>query len=85
VTTEQTWTLESHILDHIAHAVKRGQAEGVEGIRAYFREQMTDVDHLRFQQFLVKMSDDVAWMAGTTERKFVTRCERMLKNLEGRE
>jgi hypothetical protein len=79
----ETWTLESHILDHIARAVKRGQAEGEAGIRAYFREEMTSVDHARFDRFLVKMGDDLAWMEGSTERRFVTRCGRMLRNLEG--
>lgn len=72
-------------LDHIAHAVRRGQAEGEAGIRAYFREEMDEQARLRFDGFLVQMSDDLAWMAGPTERRFVTRCERMLRNLEGRE
>ena len=70
-------------LDHIALAVRRGQAEGEPGIRAYFREEMGTGAQLRFDRFLVDMSDDLAWMAGPTERRFLTRCERMLRNLEG--
>lgn len=70
-------------LDHIALAVKRGQAEGEAGIRAYFQEEMDATARLRFDRFLVDMSDDLAWMAGSTERRFLTRCERMLKLLEG--
>lgn len=71
-------------LDHIAHAVRRGQAEGKEAIRTYFHENMDNQDALRFDFFLVRMNDDLAWMGGPTERRFVTRCERMLDNLEGR-
>lgn len=70
-------------LDHIAYAVRRGQAEGEAAIRTYFRQEMDTGAQLRFDRFLVEMSDDLAWMAGTTERRFVTRCERMLCNLEG--
>lgn len=70
-------------LDHIALAVRRGQREGEAGIRAYFREEMDNLARLRFDRFLVDMSDDVGWMAGPCERRFVTRCERMLRNLEG--
>lgn len=70
-------------LDHIALAVRRGQAEGEAGIRAYFREEMDEQARLRFDHFLVEMSDDLAWMAGPCERRFLTHCERMLRNLEG--
>jgi hypothetical protein len=70
-------------LDHIALAVRRGRTEGEAGIRAYFQENMNATAQLRFDHFLVEMSDDLAWMAGPCERRFLTRCERMLRNLEG--
>ena len=70
-------------LDHIALAVRRGQVEGEAGIRAYFHEEMNQQAQLRFDAFLVRMSDDLAWMAGPCERRFLICCERMLRNLEG--
>lgn len=70
------------ILDHVALAVSRAEKQGPQAIREYFLEEMTVMDAVRFDWFLLKMEDELAQMEGPTEARFVERCTRMLKARE---
>lgn len=71
------------ILDHVAHAVRAGQRGGEAEIRRYFREEMTAEDALKFDGLLLRSEDELRFMAGPVEERFVERCSRMLRNLQG--
>lgn len=69
-------------LDHVAHGVRAGLRGGVEEVRRYFREEMTAEDALRFDGLLLRSEDELRFMAGSPEGRFVERCSRMMRNLE---
>lgn len=65
------------VLDHITTAVNRAKVYGESEIRSYFHRCMTEQDRVRFDLFLVKTDDPLAWQAGTCESRFYTRCHSM--------
>ena len=70
-------------LDHLASAVKRALSNGEGELKRYFESEMSSEAQLKFDYFLVKMEDPLAYQAGTTESRFVERCTRMLRTLKG--
>jgi hypothetical protein len=70
-------------LDHVAYGVRAGLGGGVEAIRHYFREEMTAEDGLKFDGLLLRSEDELRFMAGLVEERFVERCSRMMRNLQG--
>jgi hypothetical protein len=69
-------------LDHVAFGVRAGLAGGVEAIRRYFLEEMTAEDHLEFDGLLLRSEDELRFMAGPVEERFVERCSRMMRGLQ---
>lgn len=70
-------------LDHVAYGVRAGMRGGDEAIRRYFREEMTAEDALKFDGLLLRSEDELRFMAGSPEERFVERCSRMMRNLAG--
>ena len=67
----------SRILDLLADAVSSYRREGEQGIAWTFHHAMTADERLAFDVFLVRMGDELAWQAGTTESRFRERVRRM--------
>lgn len=65
------------ILDFLTEAVHRYLREGDQGIAWTFHQSMTSDDRLRFDLWLVKMKDRLAWQPGTTEYRFRQRVKAM--------
>jgi len=66
------------ILDCLTEAVtrvKRGDADGATWV---WFQGMTAQEHRAFDLFLVRMGDELAYMAGTPERRFKMRVHRMV-------
>lgn len=62
-------------LDILAEAVQRELARP--GDWRWTFDHMTQAERLRFDGFLVRMEDPLAWEAGTCEHRFGTRVRRM--------
>ena len=65
------------ILDLLAEAVKRVKAGDADGASWTWHRSMTAEEHLAFDLFLVKMRDELAWVAGAPESRFRERVRRM--------
>lgn len=65
------------ILDFLTDAVHRYIREGEQGIAWTFHQCMTGEDHVRFDLWLVKMKDPLAWEPGTPESRFRRRAKAM--------
>ena len=70
-------TQPKQILDFLTEAVHRYIQEGDQGISWVFFQGMTSDDRLRFDLWLVKMKDRLAWQAGSTEWRFKQRVKAM--------
>lgn len=66
-------------LDHITAAVRQCEIYGESEAMNYFHRQMSAADRLRFDGFLVKTRDPLAYEPGTCEGRFRTRVIRMLR------
>ena len=66
-------------LDHLAAAVRHCEVYGETAAADYFHNRMDDAARLKFDGFLVRMNDELAYEAGTCERRFKTRVIRMLR------
>lgn len=64
-------------LDHIAAAVNAALRDGDAAISDHFHRRMDDAARLKFDGFLVRTNDPLAWEAGTCESHFFKRCKRM--------
>jgi hypothetical protein len=73
--TEEVTT--GRILDLLADACSRYRLEGSRGVSWTF-DSMTPRERLAFDLFLVKMGDELAYQAGTTEFRFRERVRRMV-------
>jgi len=68
---------EARILDLLTQAAARVLGGDESGVSWVFMH-MTRAERLAFDLFLVRTKDSMAWEAGTTERRFRTRVERMV-------
>lgn len=68
-------------LDLLADACARFKREGMRGVDWTFFN-MSAQERLDFDCFLVRMKDPLAYEAGTTEYRFKTRVERMVRQQE---
>jgi hypothetical protein len=66
----------AQILNRLTAAVARYMHEGNRGIDWEFDAMSAD-ERLAFDLFLVRMGDELAYQAGTTEYRFRTRVRRM--------
>ena len=64
------------ILDLIAQGVREYRSDG--GTAWTFHHVMTSEDRLAFDLFLVRMGDELAYQAGSTEGRFAERVRRMV-------
>ena len=67
-------------LDLLAQACQRAKIAGVESAVSWtYHFCMTAQDRLDFDCFLVRMNDELAYQAGTTESRFRERVRRMVE------
>jgi len=65
-------------LDFLTHAVKRAKSEGLDSAVSWtYHWVMSADDKLKFDGFLVRMDDPLAYQAGTPESRFRERVRRM--------
>ena len=70
------------ILNFLTDAVHRYLREGDQGIAWTFHQCMTSDDRLRFDLWLVKMNDRLAWQPGSTEWRFKQRVKAMAETYQ---
>ena len=66
-------------IDHLATAANQCLRDGDHYAADYFCRVMDADARLKFDGFLLRMKDPLAYQAGTCENRFVTRVLRMIK------